>query len=51
MLTARAGARDPSAIPSISRISTALQYNSGKVVFGSSSLLFPCDDLLCYKLC
>ncbi|XP_047048811.1 AUGMIN subunit 5-like [Lolium rigidum] len=28
MLTARAGARDPSAIPSICRISTALQYNS-----------------------
>ncbi|KAL5205975.1 hypothetical protein ABZP36_034184 [Zizania latifolia] len=28
MLTARAGARDPSAVPSICRISTALQYNS-----------------------
>lgn len=28
LLTARAGARDPSAIPSICRISTALQYNS-----------------------
>jgi hypothetical protein len=30
LLTARAGARDPSAVPSICRISTALQYNSGK---------------------
>lgn len=29
MLTARAGARDPSAIPSICRISAALQCNPG----------------------
>jgi hypothetical protein len=29
LLTARAGARDPSAVPSICRISAALQYNSG----------------------
>jgi hypothetical protein len=29
LLTARAGARDPSALPSICRISAALQYNSG----------------------
>lgn len=29
LLTARAGARDPSAVPSICRISTALQYNFG----------------------
>ncbi|KAG8056641.1 hypothetical protein GUJ93_ZPchr0002g26482 [Zizania palustris] len=32
MLTARAGARDPSAMPSVCRISTALQYNSGKFI-------------------
>lgn len=31
MLTARAGARDPSAIPSICRVSAALQYRSGKL--------------------
>lgn len=30
LLTARAGARDPSAIPSICRISAALQYPAGK---------------------
>lgn len=30
LLTARAGARDPSAIPSICRISAALHYPSGK---------------------
>ncbi|OVA16921.1 hypothetical protein BVC80_9049g57 [Macleaya cordata] len=29
LLTARAGARDPSAIPSICRVSAALQYNAG----------------------
>ena len=29
LLTARAGARDPSAVPSICRISAALQYNFG----------------------
>ncbi|KAL6846617.1 hypothetical protein ACP4OV_024065 [Aristida adscensionis] len=29
LLTARAGARDPSAVPSICRISAALHYNSG----------------------
>ena len=29
LLTARAGARDPSAIPSICRISAALQYPAG----------------------
>jgi hypothetical protein len=31
LLTARAGARDPSAVPSICRISAALQYNFGMV--------------------
>lgn len=31
VLTARAGARDPSAIPSICRISAALQYPAGKL--------------------
>lgn len=29
VLTARAGARDPSAVPSICRISAALQYPAG----------------------
>lgn len=29
LLTARAGARDPSAIPSICRVSAALQYPGG----------------------
>lgn len=29
LLTARAGARDPSAIPSICRVSAALQYPAG----------------------
>lgn len=29
LLTARAGARDPSAVPSICRISAALQYPAG----------------------
>lgn len=39
LLTARAGARDPSAIPSICRISAALQYPAGE------SLFFPkCRD-------
>lgn len=30
VLTARAGARDPSAVPSICRISAALQYPAGE---------------------
>lgn len=33
LLTARAGARDPSAIPSICRISAALQYPAGQLLF------------------
>lgn len=32
LLTARAGARDPSAVPSICRVSAALQYHSGEYV-------------------
>lgn len=32
ILTARAGARDPSAIPSICRVSAALQYPSGAYI-------------------
>lgn len=31
ILTAKAGARDPSAIPSICRISAALQYPAGRL--------------------
>ncbi|KAI8541767.1 hypothetical protein RHMOL_Rhmol08G0087900 [Rhododendron molle] len=37
LLTARAGARDPSAIPSICRISAALQYPAGNLVYNLSS--------------
>lgn len=33
LLTTRAGARDPSAIPSICRISAALQYPAGESLF------------------
>jgi len=33
LLTARAGARDPSAVPSICRISAALQYPAGELSF------------------
>lgn len=36
ILTARAGARDPSAIPSICRISAALQYPAGEKKNSSS---------------
>lgn len=32
ILTARAGARDPSAIPSICRVSAALQYPAGMCI-------------------
>lgn len=31
VLTARAGARDPSAVPSVCRISAALQYPAGEL--------------------
>lgn len=41
ILTARAGARDPSVIPSICRISAALQYPAGE--FSSS---FQCVTVL-----
>lgn len=33
ILTAKAGARDPSAIPSICRVSAALQYPGGESSF------------------
>jgi hypothetical protein len=32
ILTAKAGARDPSAIPSICRVSAALQYSAGEYI-------------------
>lgn len=38
LLTARAGARDPSAIPSICRISAALQSHGGKLSWMDTSL-------------
>ncbi|XP_075100522.1 AUGMIN subunit 5 [Nicotiana tabacum] len=51
MLTARAGARDPSAIPSICRISAALQYPAG--LDGSDAGLAAVIESLgfCMKLC
>ncbi|GAA0168896.1 hypothetical protein LIER_23499 [Lithospermum erythrorhizon] len=50
LLTARAGARDPSAIPSICRISAALQYPAGHEGFdaGLSSVLESME--FCLKL-
>jgi len=42
ILTARAGARDPSAIPSICRISAALQYPAGE----KKNILLHFNDLL-----
>lgn len=45
ILTARAGARDPSAIPSICRISAALQYPAGQFQFTKLSTL-PALELL-----
>lgn len=33
ILTAKAGSRDPSAIPSICRVSAALQYPAGRAFF------------------
>jgi hypothetical protein len=54
LLTARAGARDPSAVPSICRISTALQYNFGMfsgtgivMCFGSRMHI----SIFCHKPC
>ena len=38
VLTARAGARDPSAIPSICRVSAALQYPAGEYIIVSDWL-------------
>lgn len=43
ILTARAGARDPSAVPSICRVSAALQYPAGEYI-----IIF--DVLNCYRL-
>lgn len=43
ILTAKAGARDPSAIPSICRVSAALQYAAGEyvIIFSRAERLFP----------
>ncbi|KAF1888663.1 hypothetical protein Lal_00036702 [Lupinus albus] len=40
ILTARAGARDPSAIPSICRVSAALQYHAGRSTMEAIYLLW-----------
>lgn len=45
LLTARAGARDPSAIPSICRISAALQYPAGQFLFTKLSTLLALELL------
>lgn len=45
ILTARAGARDPSAIPSICRVSAALQYPAGEYI---NIFVAPKDSLLVY---
>uniref|UniRef100_A0A804UDL3 AUGMIN subunit 5 n=1 Tax=Zea mays TaxID=4577 RepID=A0A804UDL3_MAIZE len=49
LLTARAGARDPSAVPSICRISAALQYNFEGTDFGLASVLNSLE--FCLKPC
>jgi len=44
ILTARAGARDPSAIPSICRVSAALQYPASEYIYClliDSFLMYP----------
>ncbi|KAJ4747624.1 AUGMIN subunit 5 [Rhynchospora pubera] len=53
VLTARAGARDPSAIPSISRISATLRQNSGTGTEGADSALASVLESLgfCLKPC
>lgn len=38
ILTAKAGARDPSAIPSICRVSAALQYPAGELIVRISDI-------------
>ncbi|KAL1824427.1 hypothetical protein ACET3Z_011205 [Daucus carota] len=48
VLTARAGARDPSAIPSICRVSAALQYPAGLEDAGLASILESME--FCLKL-
>ena len=54
LLTARAGARDPSAVPSICRISAALQYPAGEfrshveiTSMSNSDFIKTIDDTLC----
>lgn len=47
ILTARAGARDPSAIPSICRVSAALQYPAGKYMIVCD---LPIGSFLVYTL-
>ncbi|KAJ6364743.1 hypothetical protein OIU76_029666 [Salix suchowensis] len=44
LLTARAGASDPSAIPSICRVSAALQYPAGLISEVGTSGIFICQD-------
>lgn len=46
VLTARAGARDPSAIPSICRISAALQYPVGELSHSLNYCWILCPDRL-----
>lgn len=51
LLTARAGARDPSAIPSICRVSAALQYPAGSLEGSDAGLASVLESLeFCLKL-
>lgn len=49
VLTARAGARDPSAIPSICRISAALQYPAGDLSLSLRVSLLFLNSILKFK--
>lgn len=50
LLTARAGARDPSAIPSICRVSAALQYPAGKFFVYLSLSMHWCWWIVFFRL-
>lgn len=50
MLTARAGARDPSAIPSICRVSAALHYPAGEYIIVCDLLIVSWCTLYPYQI-
>ena len=49
ILTTRAGARDPSAIPSICRVSAALQYPTGEYMIFYLKFKVACVDQKPYR--